>query len=103
MLERSIMFKEWKELQTIFIGKKDSDKVRPMTMSSCVGKVFERMINKRLIWLAEKKGWFDCFQNGFRRGRSCVDNISRLVTDIDLSKESNENLLVAFFRREVVL
>lgn len=48
------MFEDWKEIQTIFIPKKDRGKVRPISMSSCVGKVLERMINDRINWLAEK-------------------------------------------------
>lgn len=49
------MFQDWKILQTIFIGKKDKNKVRPITMSSCVGKVLERIINERLIWPSERE------------------------------------------------
>lgn len=40
-------------------------------MSSCISKILERMINERVNWLAEREGWFDENQNGFRRGRSC--------------------------------
>lgn len=40
---------EWKEIQTIFIGKKESGKFRPISMSSCVGKVLKRMLNDRII------------------------------------------------------
>ncbi|XP_036138909.1 uncharacterized protein LOC105828312 [Monomorium pharaonis] len=47
--ENSVMFKEWKEQQTIFIDKANKEKVRPITLSSCMGKILERMINERLI------------------------------------------------------
>lgn len=78
------------------IGKKEKNKVRPITLSSCVGKVLERMINERLMWVAEREGWFDRYQNGFRRGKSCIDNLTRLTVDIHTSKQTNENLIVAF-------
>lgn len=59
----------------IFIDKGNKEKVRPITMSSCVAKVFERMINERLNWWAERSGILEEWQNGFRRGRSCLDNL----------------------------
>lgn len=40
----------WKEVKTIFIDKSNKEKVRPIAMTSCVGKALERMINERLIW-----------------------------------------------------
>lgn len=42
-----------------FYRKEKEKSVRPISMSSCVGKILERMINKRIIWLVEKEGWFD--------------------------------------------
>lgn len=35
-------------------------------------------------------------QNGFRRGRSCTDNLVRFTTDIELSRKLNRNTLAAF-------
>lgn len=62
-------------------------------MSSCVGKIMERLINDRLMWLAEKKGWLDPHQNGFRKGRSCVDSLVRFVTDVELSRQADRNTI----------
>lgn len=66
-------------------------------MFSCIGKILERMINKRLIWIAEKKLQLDKNQNEFKRGRSCIDNLVRLITDIELSRETNQYTVVAVF------
>lgn len=93
---KSYVIQDWKNLQTIFISKKDKMTVRPITMSSCVGKILERMINERIIWLAEREGWFDKDQNGFRRGRSSVDNLVGLVSDIEIVKRTNQNLIGVF-------
>lgn len=65
-------------------------------MSSCVGKIMERLINDRLMWLAEKKGWLDPHQNGFRKGRSCVDSLVRFVTDVELSRQADRNTIAIF-------
>lgn len=47
--EQGTMMEEWKENDTIFIDKGNKEKVCPITMSSCVSKVLERMINERLM------------------------------------------------------
>lgn len=77
--------KEWKETQTIFIDKGDKEKVR---LSSCVGKVLEKMVNERLIWWAESQDILDKNQNSFRRGKSTVDNLAKIATDIEISFRS---------------
>lgn len=51
--------KEWKRNQVIFIDKSNKEKVRPITMSSCVGKILERMINDRLMWWLEHNKLLD--------------------------------------------
>lgn len=53
--DRGELYKSWKEMQTVFIEKKNRNKFRLISMSSCVEKVEERMINERLVWLAERE------------------------------------------------
>lgn len=65
-------------------------------MMSCVGKIAERLVNDRLMWMAEKEGWLDDKQNGFRKGRSCVDNLVRLTTDIEISRRMNRSTIAVF-------
>lgn len=85
--------KEWKEVQTIFIDKGNKEKVRPITLSSCVRKVLEKMVNERLIWWAEKQNILDKNQNGFRRGKSTIDNLAKIVADIEISFRTGEHTL----------
>lgn len=54
------------------------------------------MVNERLIWWAEKKKILHHLQNGFRRGRSCAENLVKIVADIRSSIYNNEYTLVAF-------
>ena len=56
---------------------------RPVSLTSCVAKVVERMFAERLYHLAETNGWFASIQAGFRRGHSCVDQIIRLSQAIE--------------------
>lgn len=54
------------------------------------------MINDRLAWLAEKEAWMDRNQNGFRKSRSCADNLVRLTADIEISRKMNKNTVAVF-------
>ena len=56
---------------------------RPVSLTSCVAKVLERMFADRLYFEAESKGWFSCIQAGFRRGHSCADQILRITQAIE--------------------
>ncbi|XP_071575008.1 uncharacterized protein [Temnothorax nylanderi] len=79
---------DWHRYQVVFIDKPGKEKVRPISLSSCVGKLCERMINERLIWWAESAHKFNPSQNGFRRGKSCADNLVKIVSDIRTSISS---------------
>ena len=56
---------------------------RPISLTSCVVKLLERMIADRLIHIAETNNMLSSYQAGFRRGRSCEDQILRMVQAID--------------------
>ena len=66
-------------------GKPASDlaSYRPISLTSCIGKLFERMVAERLSHLAETRGMFDPQQAGFRKGRSCEDQIIRITQAIE--------------------
>lgn len=40
---------EWLKQNIIFIDKADKKRVRPIALTSCMGKILERMVNERLI------------------------------------------------------
>ena len=56
---------------------------RPISLTSCIVKVLERMIGERLYYLAESKGWFSALQAGFRKKRSCEDQILKIIQTIE--------------------
>ena len=56
---------------------------RPVSLTSCVAKVLERMIAERIYHLAETHNWFSSLQAGFRKGFSCVNQIIRLSQAIE--------------------
>ena len=56
---------------------------RPVSLTSCVVKLLERILADRIFHMAETKGWFSKFQAGFRKGRSCEDQILRVLQKIE--------------------
>ena len=78
--------KQWKEAYIIPIlkeGKESSSpgSYRPIALTSCISKVLERMVNRRLVWFLETKGFLPRHQCGFRKGRSTIDSLASLVTE----------------------
>ena len=55
----------------------------PISLTSCVVKLLERMLADRLYYIAETKNLFRPFQAGFRRGCSCEDQILCTVQAIE--------------------
>ena len=60
----------------------DVDSFRPISLTSCIVKLLERMISNRLNTMAENRKWLLNEQAGFRRGLSCEDQIIRLVQKV---------------------
>ncbi|XP_011707601.1 PREDICTED: uncharacterized protein LOC105462596 [Wasmannia auropunctata] len=54
------------------------------------------MVNERLIWWAEHTKKVHVTQNGFRRGKSCLDNLGRLLADIRTGIHEDSYSLAAF-------
>lgn len=87
----------WKEAAVIPIRKPGKDPVRPssyrpiaLTLNKC--KVMERMIAERLTYQLEKTGMIANHQSGFRRGRSTMDPIIRLETEIRKAQASSVSI-----------
>ena len=69
---------------------------RPITLLSCLGKVFTSIINSRLYTFAEKYEIICPNQAGFRKGLSTIDNLFVLQTLIEISKTYKNKLFCAF-------
>ena len=75
---------------------KDVTSYRPISMTSVLCKLIERMVNKRLWWLLENKRLISKYQCGFRQNRSCLDHLVRLE-DYVLKGFANKQHTVAVF------
>ena len=66
-------------------GKSPSEAAsfRPISLTSCVVKLLERIIADRLYYIAEANNMFSRFQAGFCKGWSCEDQITQIVQAIE--------------------
>ena len=78
---------QWRDATVIAFPKPEKDhsdagNYRPITLTSCLSKTMERMINTRLCEYLEMKKELSNIQNGGRRGRSTGDHLVRLESAI---------------------
>lgn len=71
----------WKNTFLRFLPKPGGG-FRPISLTSCMAKLFERIVQKRLEYLSETEDWIPDFQFGFRRSRSAMDAASLLACNI---------------------
>ena len=64
---------------------------RPITLLSCVGKLFTRIISNRLTKYAEEYNLLNDCQAGFRKGYSTTDNLFIINSLIDIMKSKRQN------------
>ena len=70
---------DWKRANVVAIfkggTKKDPGNYRPVSMTSQMGKLLERIIKNQLVGYLEDNGMIYDSQHGFRRKRSCLSNL----------------------------
>ena len=72
------------------------DNYRGISLTSTIGRLFTRLLNARLLRVAEEKGWLPESQAGFRWDRSTTDNLFILSAIIERAKRSHRNLFLGF-------
>lgn len=72
------------------------DSYRPISLLSCILKIFERLIRQRLEWWLLSNNFLPFNQFGFRKGYGTVDAVLTLTTDIQMCYSRN-NYLCALF------
>jgi hypothetical protein len=69
---------EWTKATLIPIRKpgkdpNESENLRPISLTSCICKIMEKMVNKRLTYILENRGLLLDTQYGYRKGKSTTD------------------------------
>jgi len=92
-----IILLEWTQYLVFFIPKDvEALKFRPISLASCLFKIMERLIANRLNWFVEYKEIFPRSQFGFRRNKSCIDNLAILQSEILIAFKKDRALPAAF-------
>ena len=86
----------WKVSYIHFIEKPNNKGVRPISLTSSLGKLFESLIKIRLQWFCEYENLLPNSQAGFRKGRSCIDNIADITLQADEALSRKKDFLAVF-------
>ena len=94
MLNDNIFPDIWKITKLILLEKpkknpQDQTKYRPICLIDALAKVYENIINTRLITEIQSLGGFSEYQFGFRQGRTTVDAITKVVQTAREAKNKN--------------
>lgn len=87
---------EWKHHFVHFVPKLNSTKIRPIALSSCICKLLETMIKNRSDWWLEHEKIMNESQTGFRKGVSCLNNLSNITMTISEALSRKEDTLAVF-------
>jgi len=79
--------KDWKTAEIITIPKPGKDTTntesfRPISLLSTMSKLMEKVVQCRFQYFLEKEDKLTVNQAGFRKGRSCTEQVSRIIQTI---------------------
>ena len=74
----------------------DPSSYRPISLTSCASKLFERMINLRLRSHLESNKILIDEQNGFRPGRCTADSLVQIIDSIQRGFQAKKHTLAVF-------
>ena len=97
--------REWKSATIVPIAKPDKDHTdplnyRPISLTSCLSKTLEKIINRRLTEYLEYQKLLAHVQCGFRKFRGTCDHLSRFDTYIRKGLADGQRVTAVFFDLE---
>jgi len=100
VLKKEVIPKIWRESRTVLLHKGGDrellDNYRGITINSNLGKLFTRIIGRRLEDDVEERGLLGEIQHAFRRGRRGTDALFVLTHIMDRYKREGKELIAAF-------
>lgn len=99
-----LVLRQWRTILIIPIPKLSStqsstnteQKLRLISLISCLCKILHTMICKKLEWYTEKQCILSPYTSGFRRGQSCLDCLARLITYVQTGLTNNIPTVACF-------
>ena len=67
---------DWTKSNVLFIKKSYGKNVRPISLTSCVCKLFETILKNKFQWWLEFNNLLPPNQSGFQKGQSTTDNLA---------------------------
>ena len=94
--------RSWREAIVVAFLKEGKDPTcpasyRPIALTSCLCKLLEKMINKRLVYFLEYNGLLESCQAGFRAGRSTSDQLVALESYVKDAFIHRQYCITVFF------
>ena len=102
IFEHGELPKKWKLAYVIPILKEGKnptspDSYRPIALTSCICKLLERIMNRRLVWFLMKHNLLDMSQTAFQKLKCTLDNLTALETEIHNAFIRKQYLIAVFF------
>ena len=73
------------------------DSYRPIALTSVLGKLFQKILNKRLTWFLDFNNILSHSQYGFRKNRNTLQALTDLQQQINNAVNKNSSLYTIFF------
>ena len=95
----------WSEAVVLPIPKPGKDHLqvsnyRPISLTSCICKLMEKMVNARLMFYLERGNFLTPVQYGFRKVRSTTDALLSLESNVCEAFAKNHHQITVFFDLE---
>ena len=95
-MEELLFSEQWRKE----VEPKQPGSYRPISLTSCICKLFERMVNHRLMWFLESNNILCPEQSGFRQNRSTQDALVQLTHHIESGFRAKRHTTAVFFDLE---
>ena len=99
-MDKSKIPTSWKRANVTPIHKKGSKQeitnYRPISLTSVISKVMERIIRDKIITFMETNNLFSIDQHGFRQGKSCTTQLIEVMDDWTELVDNNKNIDVIY-------
>ena len=77
--------------------KKNPNSYQPISLVSCLGKLLEKVINRRLLSFLEDNNVLSQTQTGYRKHRSTGDQLALIAQELENAFQEKKKVVVVFF------